>query len=59
LAQNATVEVYNAMGQLVVSNTYSDINSKFEVNLSGYSAGVYTIKLKVDGEVVTKRVILQ
>ncbi|MBL7837296.1 MAG: DUF5011 domain-containing protein [Bacteroidetes bacterium] len=59
LANNATVEVYNALGQLVVSKTYGEVSGKFDVDLSGNAAGVYTIKLIVDGEVVTKRVVLQ
>jgi hypothetical protein len=59
LANNATVEVYNALGQLVTSKTYSEVSGKFDVDLSGNAAGVYTIKLIVDGEVITKRVVLQ
>jgi hypothetical protein len=59
VTSNATVEVYNAMGQLVTSKTYSEVSGKFDVDLSGNAAGVYTIKLLVNGEVVTKRVVLQ
>lgn len=59
VAQNATVEVYNAMGQLILSNNYTAAQSKFDLNLSGNAAGVYTVKLIVNGEVVTKRVVLQ
>ena len=59
LAQTASLEVYNAMGQLVVSKNYNEVSGKFEVNLSGNAAGVYTIKLIANGEVVTKRVVLQ
>jgi hypothetical protein len=59
LAQTATLEVYNAMGPLVVSKNYNEVSGKFEVNLSGNAAGVYTIKLIANGEVVTKRVVLQ
>ncbi|HEY1047746.1 MAG TPA: immunoglobulin-like domain-containing protein, partial [Bacteroidia bacterium] len=59
VAQNATVEVYNAMGQLILSNNYTAAQSKFDLDLSGNAAGVYTVKLIVNGEVVTKRVVLQ
>lgn len=59
LAQNATLEVYNAMGQLVVSESYNELKGKFELDLSGNAAGVYTIKLLVNGEVITRRVVLQ
>jgi hypothetical protein len=59
VAQNASIEVYNAMGQLVLVNNYTESNSKFEINLSGNATGVYTIKLIADGQVITKRVVLQ
>ena len=59
LAQTASLEVYNAMGQLVVSKNYNEVSGKFDVDLSGNAAGVYTIKLIANGEVVTKRVVLQ
>ena len=59
VAKNASIEVYNAMGQLILSNNYSESNSKFEINLSGNASGVYTIKLIADGQVITKRVVLQ
>jgi PKD repeat protein len=59
VAKNASIEVYNAMGQLILSNNYSESNSKFEINLNGNASGVYTIKLIADGQVITKRVVLQ
>ena len=59
LAQTATLEVYNAMGQLVISKNYNEVSGKFDVDLSGNAAGVYTIKLIANGEVVTKRIVLQ
>jgi hypothetical protein len=59
MTQNATIEVYNAMGQQVLAQNYTDASSKFEINLSGNASGVYTIKLIADGQVITKRVVLQ
>jgi PKD repeat protein len=59
MAQTAKVEVYNAMGQMVMNQNYSEAASKFEINLSGNATGVYTIKLISEGTVVTKRVVLQ
>jgi hypothetical protein len=59
IAQNASIEVYNAMGQLILVNNYTESNSKFEINLSGNASGIYTIKLIADGQVITKRVVLQ
>lgn len=59
LAQKASVEVYNALGQLVMTKSFEEGTGKFEVDLTGNASGVYTIKLVADGQVVTKRVILQ
>jgi hypothetical protein len=59
LTQNATLEVFNAMGQKVLSQIYTDVVGKFEIDLSGNAKGVYNIKLTVDGQVVSKRIVLQ
>ena len=59
LVKNATIEVYNAMGQRVISENYTDATSKFELNLSNNAKGIYTIKLVADGVTVTKRVVIQ
>ena len=59
LAQNASIEVYNAMGQLILVKNYSEASGKFEIDLSGNASGVYTIKLTADGQTVTKRIVLQ
>jgi hypothetical protein len=59
LAQNTTIEVYNSLGQNVMSQTYTQASGKFEINLTDYAKGVYSIKLTVEGQVVNKRVVLQ
>jgi hypothetical protein len=59
LAQNATVEVYNAMGQMILVKAFTEATGKFNVDLSNNATGVYTIKLIADGQVITKRVVLQ
>jgi hypothetical protein len=59
LTQNATIVVYNSLGQNVMSQTYTQASGKFEINLTDYAKGVYSIKLTVDGQVVNKRVVLQ
>ncbi|MES2617485.1 MAG: immunoglobulin-like domain-containing protein [Bacteroidota bacterium] len=56
LAKNATIVVYNALGQAVMTQTYTDALGKYEVNLSNQATGVYTIKLISEGETITKRV---
>jgi hypothetical protein len=42
-----------------MSQTYTQASGKFEINLTDYAKGVYSIKLTVDGQVVNKRVVLQ
>ncbi|MDP2175170.1 MAG: T9SS type A sorting domain-containing protein, partial [Bacteroidota bacterium] len=59
MTQNATLEVFNAMGQKVLSQIYTDAVGKFEIDLSGNAKGVYNIKLIVDGQVVSKLIVLQ
>ncbi len=59
LAQNAKIEVYNSLGQNVINQTYTQASGKFEINLTDYAKGVYSIKLTVEGQVVNKRVVLQ
>lgn len=58
LAQNANVEVYNAMGQLVFNQTYTEVAGKYNVDLSNEATGVYTVKLIANGVTVTKRVVI-
>ncbi len=58
LARNTTVEVYNAMGQVISTQVYNEAIGKFEINLAGEASGVYTVKLITDGQVVTKRVVV-
>ncbi len=59
LAQNATVEVYNAMGQVILVKEFSEVMGKFDVNLGGYASGVYSIRLIASGHAVTKRIVIQ
>ncbi|MDI1234432.1 MAG: DUF5011 domain-containing protein [bacterium] len=59
LSKNTVVEVYNAMGQKVISDNYSEALDLFNIDLSGSAKGVYTIKLIADGQTIIKRVVLQ
>jgi hypothetical protein len=58
VAKNATLFVYNTMGQVVMTKTYTDAISKYEINLNNQATGVYTVRLISDGVVITKRVTL-
>jgi len=48
-----TVEVYNAMGQLVVTT------AEPEINMSALSDGVYLIRVVCEGGMMTKRIVKQ
>lgn len=42
-------------GQLVAS--YADINTEFEINLSGYSKGIYMVQLSsTSGKTTSRRI---
>jgi len=58
LAKNATVNVYNAMGQIVLTQNFNEVLGKYEINLSNQASGIYTIKLIADGQVISKRVTI-
>ena len=53
-----TVEVYNALGQHILQYKNPTQNSKFTMNLEGYSKGVYLLKINSDFGVGIKKVIL-
>lgn len=59
LSVNASIEVYNQLGQIVYSKVYNETKGVFEIDLSGNASGVYTIKIISNGEVVTKRVVIE
>jgi photosystem II stability/assembly factor-like uncharacterized protein len=51
------IQVYNANGQLVISQT---VNAKtITINTSGLSAGAYNLKATLDNGSVTKKVVVQ
>jgi hypothetical protein len=58
IAKNATVNVYNAMGQVVLTQIFNEALGKYEINLSNQASGIYTIKLIADGQVISKRVTI-
>lgn len=50
------VKVYNAMGQLLI-NKEVDNAEQVEINLDQFSAGVYTVSILTNGQVVNKAVV--
>ena len=59
LSKNTVVEVYNAMGQKIISDNYAEASDLFNIDLTGNAKGIYTVKLIADGQTIIKRVVLQ
>lgn len=57
--QNATLEVTDALGRIVMINSLNNIFGKtISLSLKDYAEGVYFINLHTQNEVMTKRVVL-
>ncbi len=57
-----TIRVIDAIGKSVMVNTqkvYKGNNAVLLNNLSRFNDGVYTVQLIINGEVVTKKLIIQ
>jgi len=51
----ATYEVLDNLGRTIASK--SSISNKSHIDLSGFSSGLYFLKIKLDGQLITKRFI--
>jgi PKD repeat protein len=58
IANNMNIEVYNALGQNILTRDFSN-SSKTELDLTGHAAGIYTIKIISGNEIIVKHVTLQ
>jgi hypothetical protein len=53
--ETLSIHIYDMRGQLI--NSYADVTPEFEINLSGYSKGIYMVQLmSTTGKVSSKRV---
>ncbi len=53
--ETLSIHIYDMRGQLI--NSYADVTPEFEINLSGYSKGIYMVQLmSTSGKVSSKRV---
>jgi PKD repeat protein len=59
LAEDLTIEVYNAVGQSILKTNSTVATGKVEVDLTGNATGIYTIRVSSADKVVFKQVILQ
>jgi Secretion system C-terminal sorting domain len=49
----------NAVGELLGSDEMNDTKSVSEIiDLSGYPAGIYWINIRIDGQTISKKVML-
>ena len=57
-AQDLSLDIYNAQGQLVFNNSCQKINNgqKIEINLRDKAAGIYVVKLAIGEGVLTKMI---
>jgi len=58
LVKNYTLKIYNAVGQLMLSETVANGNSH-HLALDCFNNGVYFIKIQVGNEFITKRLVVQ
>ena len=50
-----TIEIMDEMGKLVFSNNVIDN----PISLDGFAAGIYFVQLNIDGEVTTKKIVVE
>jgi hypothetical protein len=54
---NATIEIYDVNGTLIFSKA---LNSNFEkIDISGFSGGLYLVKVKQDSTVIIGKVVVR
>lgn len=57
--EEISLNIYNAMGQEVISVVNDEINNGlYNVDLSNNANGIYYVKMNINGSIITKKVIL-
>jgi len=54
-----TIEVYNILGTQVLSMKKEIGNIRYEIDLTGYPAGIYTVRMVSNGKLINYKLILQ
>ncbi len=54
---NSKIEIYNMLGKMILSTEYN--GESVNVDLKAYDAGIYLIKMTVNNNIYTKRVVVQ
>ena len=57
IGSDITVELYNLLGELVVSENYTTLSNYYrqELDISSLNNGIYNVKLVVDGSIYSKK----
>ena len=55
-AENATIEIYNILGQVMIIKT--NISKQETIDVSGYAAGAYMAKISNEGVTTTKKFVV-
>lgn len=57
LTAGSNIELYNEMGQLLISNRLTNQVTSFEIPVSAYAAGMYFVRIASDSNEATAKVI--
>jgi hypothetical protein len=55
----ATLQIYNSVGQIVLTETIPAGQKIYNTNVAGYAAGLYTIVIRSEGTVLTNRLLVK
>ncbi len=55
---NVEIEIYNILGELIMTNSYSTNRSQFNFDLGGQPDGVYYVNIVIGENVTTKKITL-
>ena len=53
------ITLYDLTGEAVLTINENNINSKYELDLTNFSKGIYLVQIKSNNEVFKQRIILQ
>lgn len=56
-SKNVNIELFNLIGQDLLTKSYEGISIKDQIDISNFSNGIYFLSIEVDGEIVTKRIV--
>lgn len=59
LQNKLTIELYNIHGQVITKGTYTVVSVKIQLNLDNQPAGLYILRVNLDGNIINYKVIKQ